>query len=81
MNSAWPFPKERPNIDDLATTQYQEKCSNRSKNGLARSLAEWMRMASKESQVFLMERPIDIAHSGKFPFARPLHYDAWEQSN
>ncbi len=27
MNSAWPFPKEWPHSDDLATPQYQEKCS------------------------------------------------------
>ena len=27
MNSAWTLPKERPHIDDLATLQYQEKCS------------------------------------------------------
>ncbi len=27
VNSAWPFPKERPHIEDLATPQYQEKCS------------------------------------------------------
>ena len=27
MNFAWPFPKERPHIDDLATPQHQEKCS------------------------------------------------------
>ncbi len=30
MNSAWTFPKERPHIDDLATLQYQEKCSKQS---------------------------------------------------
>jgi hypothetical protein len=61
VNSMWPFPKERTHIDNLATSQDQEKCSKRSRalqrgNFLDASLEFLQFGAPKPTSMEVLER-------------------------